>query len=377
MKNVWMTNIWKGIGLALLGGSLCAHAGGFEQANQSAAGVGVANAFTATANDASAVVYNPSGMAWLSGVNVTVGLDMEFRNSSVKLPVGIAPNSGSEPTLGYIFATWSPLDSDISAGVGFAPLYYINNDWGSNLGPNAGLSKLTVDHLTGDVVYAVNSSLALSLGADWYVSRVNLTQGANSFRGNNFAGFGGHVSLMWKPALGWSMGAMLRSGASIDVTGKSSDSMAFKLPDQVTLGIAHDFNDVWRLETDVKWTRWSTLKDMSVKTVGIVTQPNVLNLRDTFTVMAGLTWTWRENTQFRFGYAYDQAANQSAGFNPLIADQDGHKLSAGVGADVYNMHVNLAYQYGYYSKKTVTGKFAGTYRDRRQSMLLSVSKKFD
>jgi len=377
MKNVWMSIVWKSIGVAILGGSLCAHAGGFEQPNQSAAAMGVANAFAATANDASAMAYNPSGMAWLSGVNVTAGLALGYRDSSVKLAGGIAPNAGSEPTVGYIFATWSPLDSDVSAGVGFEPLYAINNDWGTNLGTQAGLTKLTVDHLSGDVVYALNSSLALGAGADWYVSRVNLTQGVNAFRGNNFAGFGGHLSLMWKPAHAWSMGAMLRSGASINVAGKASDSMSFKLPEQATFAIAHDFNDVWHLETDVKWTRWSSLKDMSVKKAGVVTQPNVLNLRDTLTVMAGLTWTWRENTQLRLGYAYDQGANKLAGFNPLMADQDGHKISTGVGANVYNMHLDLAYQYTLYSKKTATGAFAGTYRDRRQGVLLSVSKQFD
>ncbi len=377
MKKSRISMIWKSIGLALLGGSLCAHAGGFEQSNQSAAAVGMANAFVATANDASAVVYNPSGMAWLQGVNVTAGLDLEYRNSSVKLPAGIASNGGSEPTVGYVFATWSPLDSDLSAGIGFAPLYYLNNDWSTGFGATAGISKLTVDHLSGDIVYALNSNLALGLGSDWYISRVNLTQGANSFRGNNFTGFGGHVSLMWKPAYAWSVGAMLRSGASINVAGKNSDTMSYKLPDQATFGIAHDFYDVWHLETDVKWTRWSALKDMSVKTSGIVTQPNALNLRDTLTVMAGLTWTWRENTQLRFGYAYDQGANKATGFNPMMADQDGHKLSMGVGADVYNMHIDLAYQYGLYSKKTATGAFAGTYRDRRQSMLLSVSKKLE
>jgi len=376
MKNVWMSIVWKSIGVATLAGSLSAHAGGFEQSNQSAAAMGAANAFTATANDASAVVYNPSGMAWLPGVHVTAGLAVGYRDSSVKLAGGIAPNAGTEPTVGSIFATWSPLDSNLSAGVGFAPLYSINNDWGTNLGVKAGLTKLTVDHLTGDVVYAVNSSLAFGAGADWYVSRVNLTQGVNSFRGNNFAGFGGHVSLMWKPAYAWSIGAMLRSGATINVAGKASDSMAFKLPDQATVAIAHDFNDVWHLETDVKWTRWSSLKDMSVITAGVVTQRNTLNLRDTITVMTGLTWTWRENTQFRLGYAYDQGANKLAGFSPMMADQDGHKISAGVGADVYNMHVDLAYQYSLYSKATATGTFAGTYRDRRQSVLLSISQQF-
>jgi len=356
-------------------GSLSAQAGGFEQPNQSAAGAGVSNAFTATANDASAVVYNPSGMAWLSGVSVTGGFNIEYRDSSVELAAGIAPNALIEPNLGHFFATWSPLDSPWSAGVGFTPLYYLNNDWRIGFGATAGISQLKVDHTTADVVYAVNSHLAVGAGMDWYISQATFSQGVNTFQGNGFGGVGGHVSLMWKPIYAWSVGAMLRSGATINIS-ELNDSMSFKLPDQLTLGIAHDFADIWRLEVDAKWTRWSALKDMHVTTAGVITQSNPMNLRDTFTLMAGLTWTLRENSQLRVGYAYDQGANRSADFNPVVADQDGHKISLGVGGNFYDMHVDLAYQYGLYSKKTATGSFAGVYRDRRQSILLSISKNF-
>jgi len=198
-----------------------------------------------------------------------------------------------------------------------------------------------------------------------------------SFRGSNFTGFGGHVSVMWRPIYAWSLGVMVRSGATIDVSGGASDVMSFKLPDQVRLGVAHDFSDVWRLETDVKWTRWSSLKKMNVTTGGVVTQLNPLDLRDTFTVMTGLTWTWSDNAQIRLGYAYDQGSNRSAGFSPVVADQDGHKVSIGMGGVINGLHIDLAYQYGFYSKKTAIGAFAGTYRDRRQSVLLSVSQTFE
>ena len=378
LSKVWMNRMWKSVAVVVLMGNLSAHAGGFEQPNQSAAGAGVSNAFVATANDASAVVYNPSGMAWLSGVTVTGGFNVEYRDSSVKLAAGIAPNTSLEPNLGHFFATWVALDSPWAAGVGFAPLYYIDNDWRTAFiapGATAGISKLMVDHGTADVVYAVNSDLAVSAGADWYVSRATFSQGVNSFQANGFGGVGGHVSLMWKPRYAWSIGAMLRSGATINIS-DANDSMSFKLPDQFTAGIAHDFADIWRLEVDAKWTRWSALKDMHVTTAGVVTQSNPMSLRDTLTVMAGLTWTLRENSQIRIGYAYDQGANRSAGFSPVIADQDGHKISLGAGGDFYDMHVDLAYQYSLYSKKTATGAFAGTYRDRRQSILLSISKNF-
>jgi len=363
--------------LAMAGlSSTSAFAGGFEQPNQSAAAVGVGNAVAASVSDASALVYNPAALAWMSGVIATVGYDIEFRNASVKLAGGIAPNTGVEPNAGSIFVSWSPLDSRWSGGVGFAPLYYMNNNWAVGFGTRTGISKLTVDHTTLDAVYAINSSLAVGLGGDWYATRANLTQGTANFRGSDFAGFGGHASLMWKPRYAWSLGAMLRSGASVGISGGANSHLSFKLPDQLTLAVAHDFKDVWRLETDVKWTRWSSLKHMNVTTAGVVTQSNPLNLRDTLTVMAGLTWTWSEHAQARLGYVYDQGANRSKDFNPMLADQDGHKLSIGAGGDIYNVHVDLAYQYGFYVQKKATGAFAGTYRDRRQSMLFSITQSF-
>lgn len=356
--------------------TVSAHAGGFEQVNQSAAAAGLSNAFAATASDASALAYNPAGIAWQSGVSVSAGIDLNYRNSSVKIPGGVASNTGTEPTFGQVYAAWVPRDGRLSAGIGFTPMYAANNNWSDAFGTASGVGKLTVDHTTADLVYAINSDLAVGMGGDWYITRATLTQGTNNFKATDIASFGGHASLLWKPLPAWSIGAVYRSGASVSMS-KSTSSLAFKLPDQATLALAHDFNDVWRLETDVKWTRWSVLKSMNVVTAGVVSQPNSLNLRDTLTVMAGLTWTWRENTQLRLGYAYDQGANRSRNFNPLIADQDGHRVSLGGGGDMFGMHMDLAYQYTFYSSKTATGAYAGNYRDRKQSLVFTVSNQFD
>jgi len=372
-KEVFMKRII--IFIAAFSYAVSAHAGGFEQVNQSAAGAGVSNAFAATASDASALAYNPAGIAWLPGVNVSGGLRTDYRNASVKIPGGIAPNINTEPFAAHIFATWVPRDSRLAAGIGFAPLYQVNNNWSNGtFASPSGLTKIMVDHTTADLVYAVNSDLAVGLGGDWYVTRANLTQGASGFKGTDLASFGGHASLMWKPVPAWSLGAVLRSGASISMS-KANNRLSFKLPDQATIAIAHDFAEVLRLETDVKWTRWSALKNINV--TGIIPQTNTLNLRDTLTAMAGLTWTWRENTQLRVGYAYDQGANKSLNFNPMIADQDGHRVSLGAGGDMFGMHADLAYQYTFYSRKTATGTYAGDYRDRRQSIMFTVSNQFD
>jgi len=366
-------------------GATSPRAGGFEQPNQSASAAGVANAFVATADDASALGFNPSGIAWLSpGVHINGGGYMDYRDSSVRLTGVVAPNEGIETLAGSFFAVWVPEDSRFSAGWGLAPLYQVVNDWKTAFPGTAGVSgtsgtvDITAHHATVDAVYAINSSLSVGLGADWYVTRVTMLQGAaTSFVGDDFGGFGGHISVMWKPMPSWSVGAMARSGTSVNISGNANDKMAFKLPDQLSFGIAHDFADVWRLETDVKWVRWSRLKDLNVTSGGVITQLNQLDLRDTLNIMAGLTWTWREHTQFRIGYAYEQAASRDATFNPALADQNGHRISFGVGGDVFNTHVDLAYQYVIYSDRTVTGAYAGTYRDRRQTLMLSGSKFFE
>jgi len=363
--------------ISIMLASTTAYAGGFSQPDQSASAIGVANAFVATADDPSAVIYNPAGMAWHSGISVMAGVVLPYRDSSVRVPAGVGPNNGTEPTVGSIFATWAPIDSYWSAGFGFAPLYLANNEWSDAFGAAAGITKITVDHATIDAAYAINSSLALGLGADWYVTRANLTQGAQSFDGNDFASFGGHASLKWKFMPSWSLGLMARSGSKITISGQTADELSFTLPDEFTAGIAHDFADVWRLEVNGKWTRWSSLDNLNVVTGGVVTQANRLDLKDTFTIMTGLTWTWRPDSQFRIGYAYDQGANRSAGYHPVIADQDGHKLSLGAGGSFMHMHFDLAYSYTYYQKATTTGAFAGTYRDRRQTIALSAIKHFE
>lgn len=370
---------------ACLIGGTSVRAGGFEQPNQSAAAAGVANAFVATADGASALGFNPSGIAWLSpGVHIEGGGYMDYRDSSVRLPSVVAPNEGIETLAGSFFAVWVPASSRFSAGWGMAPLYQVTNNWEKAFPGAAGVSgtsgtvAITAHHATADIVYAINSSLSMGLGADWYVTRVTMRQGtAPSFVGDDFAGFGGHVSMTWKPMPAWSIGLMARSGASVNISANAGEKMAFKLPDQFSVGIAHDFADVWRLETDVKWTRWSSLKDLNVTSGAAIVQLNQLDLRDTLNVMAGLTWTWRENSQFRIGYAYEQAASRNTTFNPALADQDGHRISLGFGADLFDAHMDLAYQYVFYKNRTVTGPYAGTYRDRRQTLMLSGSKTFE
>ncbi|MES0371818.1 MAG: outer membrane protein transport protein [Mariprofundaceae bacterium] len=344
-------------------------AGGFSSPNMSASGMGVANAVVAGADDVSAAAYNPAGIAWQDGIQGMVGINLQYRDSSVDLGTGIGSNSGGAVNLNHLYASWMPRDSDLGVALAFNRPFEVDNDWSAAFPGSAGVTKITMDRLSLDAIYRMNSSMAFAVGVDWYNSSATV----QSFTGSDKTSFGGHLSMKWKPAPTWSVGALARLGSNIELSGGAGQSIKINLPDEFTVGVAHDLADTVRLEFDANWSRWSKLDDLNITPGGAVT---ALNMDDSLTLMAGVTWFWREDSQIRFGYAYDQGANSTTAFHPAIADQTGHRVSLGAGGDMFGVHGDIAYSYTLYPESSVTGPFAGTYRDRRHSFSLSLSKGF-
>lgn len=367
----------KKIGIVLLGCMFAstAQAAGFASSAYSTSGLGVANAVVAGADDVSAAAYNPSGLAWQNGIQGMVGTIVQFRNSSVEQGTSVAPNTGGAGNLNHLYLSWMPRESHLGVALAYNRPYEVENDW-STAFAGTGRTVLRMDRLSLDAIYRLNSDMAFAVGGDWYLSKAEMTQPGQSFSGTGKKSFGGHLSMKWKPVPLWSVGLLARVGSTIKLSDASNRSMDIKLPDEFTIGVSHDMADAFRLELDANWSRWSRLKNLNVLSGTTVVQSNVLDMKDSLSLMAGLTWFWRKNSQFRFGYAYEQGANSDTAFHPAIADQTGHKVSLGAGGDLFGIHVDLAYAYTFYPKSTVTGTYAGIYRDRRQSVALSVSKGF-
>jgi len=355
--------------------------------DQSASAAGVANAFVATADDPSAVRYNPAGIAWQPGIGVMFTGAIRLENQSAQLaPPGGAPSNTLTPTnLGSIYATWMPTDGDWGMGVGLDIPFSTNIGWGTAFGGAALRTSLDVSNLSLDAVYAISSSMAVAFGPDWYVGRIDVGSATTTFRGTEMTAVGGHVAWMWHPRPAWSVGATLRSGATLNLSGDATGAIAgaaetkVSLPSVVQFGIAHDFYDKYKLEFDASWTRWSTLTDLNVVGKGTAgTELNPLNLKDSFSAMMGLTWFWQEHTQFRVGYAFDQAATQNTGFNARIVDANSHRLSMGVGADSFGIHLDAAYSFVYSPTRTITGSapFNGGYKRLLHTLAVSVTRYF-
>jgi len=369
--------------LGLIGCVGNASAAGFEVHDHSASAMGMANAFTAQADDPSAMAYNPAGIAWQPGTGVMLGSVASLRNASARVAEGVASNNGEDPTVLHFYATWMSLDGHWGAGFGVNDPFLLDNQWGSNVfGGQATRTRLESIRTSMDVIYAFDSRLALAVGGDWYFATGEVNSASARFNGNDKLAIGGHASMMWKFYPGWSFGVIYRYSPTITLSGinvaavTSEGTVGFNLPDSVQAGLAWDFTDSLKFELDGSWTGWSQLSDLNL--ISTTNQFNPLNLSNSFGIMAGVRWTWRENSQFRFGYAFNRAASRNTGFNARIADANQHRIALGFGGDAFGTHIDAAYIFSFLPSRTISGSgaFNGDYREMRSTLAVSVSTFF-
>jgi len=363
-----MKRLFATIGLLCACGATSAQAAGFANNDFSASGLGAANAVVAGIADVTAASYNPAAIAWLDGgVYVEGSFASRSRNSSVKLPSGaIQSNDGGAKNASSFHAAWMSHDSDFGLSLASSKAFTNNTVWGGDT------TFIKSDRISLDLIYAVSSTLAVAHGVDIYRTTINMTRRAASFTGKDKASFGINVGVNWKPAPLWKVGMMLRSGTKAKVK-SANQQVDLSLPEQITLGASYDMSDEFRFEADLAYERWSRLKNLDV--IG-GTIKNATDLKDTVALKTGLTWYWLPDTTFRFGYAYEQAANRAAAFQQAIADQSGHRLSLGAGGNMFGIHLDVAYAYTFHAKQSVTAPTVAEYRDREQTMMVSLSKAF-
>jgi len=347
-----------------------ASAAAFGAPDKSASGAGVANAMTATVDDASATVYNPAGIAWLPGIHFMTGSILRWRNAGYN-PAGALNNVGVNTGHGYL--TEMQHDSKWGGSLGWSMPLAVNNNWSTY-----GRSSIRVNRINSSLITSIDSSLAVAVGPDWYFGNLDLSDSTGkSLNGSAHNGFGGHISAMWKPWPLWSLGALYRSSASLHFSG-SKGTATIKLPDSARIGIAYRLKNNIRLEVDGRWTHWKKLSQLSAfNSNGSSMISHNLALQNTFDLMAGVTWNWQQDTRFRFGYAFEQGASKSNTFDPAVTDLTGHRFSLGAGSDLFGVHLDAAYSYKFQPSVTATGiAGSGKLSHRRQSLGISISQYF-
>jgi long-chain fatty acid transport protein len=354
---------------------------------QGTAASGMGNAFTAQADDPSAIHYNPAGMTQLHGVQnmfgaLFIGGTTNFTSATTgQNTTGDRGGSVAWPPPGHVYVTANLKDlgfkalGDLSAGIG------LTSPFGSLIRyPDNGPLRTAVTFTTlplldikPTLAYKISDKLSVGLGADIYtfsglfgeghIEQQSISPIGGSkleLNGSDTAG-GFNVSMLYAPFLNQdgkplaTIGFVYRSQATLHFTGEFrsngallSDARAtLVLPPVYSLGLAlwpvRDAAREWKLEVDVDYIQWHVNRNLDVHLSNAGTpfgstirQPQ--NWQNAVTVMAGTEYRWLQlerlphwDAAVRAGYMHQQAQVPDFTFNPGTPAADTHIPSVGFG----------------------------------------------
>jgi long-chain fatty acid transport protein len=231
-------------------------------------------AFVATADNASAVYYNPAGLTQHEGHNTRAAFSVLAADSDFKSPAGRRESLEDDWVLlrGF-FYSYSPSNSPLSLGVGYYLPFGVSMEW-----PEDGAFRMAA--IEGEVRYhtinpviawQVHDTLSIAAGPTLNYARADVRRGVCSstdelkFVGDDY-GFGFNSGIRWQPRVRHSFGVSYRSGTTMELEGRStvepassmfprqSASAELPFPQVITAGYSFRPTPAWNLEVNVDWT---------------------------------------------------------------------------------------------------------------------------
>jgi long-chain fatty acid transport protein len=377
-------------------------AGAFRLPNQDPEAIARGDAFVATADNPSAIYYNPAGITQLEGQNVSVGLYMISPGEEYKSPSGVTAkaNSDFEPVPQFYYVI-SFTNLPVSVGLGMYAPYGLSLDWGNNTPFKTVAESGSLLYLSFNPVIAwkINHTLSIGIGPTINYSQATFKRAIGLLPGDQFKlegdgiDYGFNAGILWQPHPQWSFGVNYRSATEINYRGTSSttpnpplpastsSSAAIKFPQFVVGGISFRPTTNWNCEFDVDWADWGSLKQILIQNTAFGNVPLNLNYRSSFMYEFGVTRQLGKGYFASVGYIYNENSSPDAYFNPLIPDADLQLGSVGFGHHGKRWGWAIAYHFGFNGGRTVQNDTAnpsanGTYKTFNNAFDVAATFKF-
>ncbi|OZI79734.1 OmpP1/FadL family transporter [Bordetella genomosp. 2] len=411
-------------------GTGAVHAAGFQLLEQNASGLGNAYAGSAAvAENASTIYFNPAGMTYLPGFNVSAGVNaiwpsFKFRdNGNSRNPLALgggAPtggNGGDAGNLGVVpnaYFSWQLTEKwfvGVGVGAPFGLMTEYDDDWVGQY--HSTKFDIKTININPSVAYKVNDQFSMGFGLNYqyidaqYTKKVvvPVTPMGPFLPGDadlNLDGdaWGWNAGIMLQPTEDTRIGLSYRSkikhkakgdtdidgfapGRSLSYDAKAS----VDLPDTLILSAAHQLNERWELLADVSWTGWSSIQELKIKNDGGPTDTLPLEFRDSWRVALGANYQFAPKWKWRFGVAWDQSPVHNPSDRPTsLPDTDRWWFSTGVQYQASkDTRIDVGYTYLYLRDTDIDtdsgsaltkGRVAGDYRSKGNILGIQVSTRF-
>ena len=359
------------------------HAGGFALHEQSTYGQGTSFAGVAAGGALSSMYWNPATMTQVPGIVSESGITGVFPFAKqtptvATLPAGLggfsilgfggASNSGEAALVpnSYMSMQLSPnlwLGLAVNAPYGLSvnfPELWAGRNYGAG-------STLKTYNATPSIAWRINDWISVGAGVQIQYAKADLMFGFTPTFGSDIFlnsltgwGYGATAGVTINPGPRTSIGLGWRSGINQDVSGTLTVnplvggttpgpiSTTVNLPDTVSLGIRHRFDDRWTLMGTAEWTNWSRIGTVSFApaTVAANTVRLPFQYRDGWFFSGGVEYQWSDRLALRGGIAYEVSPVNDQVRMPDVPDNNRFWLSVGSTWQVFRgLSFDLAYSH--------------------------------
>jgi long-chain fatty acid transport protein len=367
---------------------------GFALYEGSARGNVIGGGLVASADDPSALFYNPAGITQLKGIQTQIGFTAITPMMTVDSTV---PTSALTPAGNYstdfqrnwFFPPHAYMSYQINdswwAGLGIFSRFGLGTEYKDPINPgwpgryNSYRATIQEIEINPNVAWKINDKFSVAGGivASYFnlsLSRVLATQAINpalvdtdfKLAGDSW-GWGYNLALQYKPTDWMQFGLSYRSKIEQNVKGNVSVSRTISagpvnianmsaggdltLPDMLFAGLNFNVTKTWSVGGGVYWTGWQYYDKLQVNfsapfgapaSSTSVSQKNWANVAR---YLIGTEWKATPNWDFRLGYAYDTCPIPDNTQDYILPDNDRHMWSIGAGYHRNAWSVDLSYTY--------------------------------
>jgi long-chain fatty acid transport protein len=389
--------------LVLLFTASTSFAAGFRLPEAGAKAMGMGFAFTAQADDPSAIYFNPAGLTQLKGQNVMVGFTYvrenggEF-NGLTPVDNTSANKSETQKSLNFYipnaYYTNTTKDGYISYGVGIFSPFGLGQEY-ENKNTSIFRNQITKIDLKTIVVnptiaFKVNDALSLGFGIDYMWGQAKLSKNAVYPAGNpapnlydlDLKGtgdaWGYNFGVLVKASQNLKIGFNYRSPFTLKIKdgdvnirninstiplaagptfastffgGTSFDTKAtatLYMPATAAVGVSYTL-DRLTLNADADWTLWHSFSSLPIDISNnnpILPDSNAAkNWKDVCAVRLGAEYRVTDPLALRVGFVYDPSPVPESTLGPELPDSNRLNYMAGVGYKIGPWTIDVAGMY--------------------------------
>lgn len=409
-----------GLGLLLL--PVAGLAGGFNVYEMGARATALGGAFTATADDASAIFYNPAGTAWLpQGVSLNGNLALIAPTSEFARATGLTerlyPGDPTGSTKSRVYPPFGAYaayrhDDRWSGGLGVFSPFGLGVDWenretfaGRPISVNAQIKGFYISPV---VTYRLDESFAVSFGANAVVTVLDLEQIMTQQAGTDLVTYNvvnvdlsGTSSIGWSPAVGVMVRAheKLRFGVnykggvtndfddgSVNLSqvstgdpvldaavadqlnllggeGEQKATAQLDYPDIIGVGLRYDPYENLALMLDSVFFRWSRFDEVELRFESGYAQTLVFDYDDALQWRFGVEYRATDDLRIMGGYVYDNTPQPTKSVGPILPDADRNDFSVGLTYAFRRWEFTLAYMYVDFKERSTVEGTIGRQKD--------------